>query len=61
MRILTVITAIFVPLGFLAGLYGMNFAYMPELSWRYGYFVVLGAMLSLVSGMLYMFRRKGWL
>ncbi|SHK79069.1 magnesium transporter CorA family protein [Halomonas caseinilytica] len=61
MRILTVITAIFVPLSFLAGLYGMNFAYMPELSFRYGYFIVIGVMLSLVAGMLYLFRRKRWL
>ncbi|GED22261.1 magnesium transporter CorA family protein [Halomonas sabkhae] len=61
MRILTVITAIFVPLSFLAGLYGMNFAHMPELGWRYGYFLLLGVMLALVAGMLYLFRRKRWL
>lgn len=61
MRILTVITAIFVPLSFLAGLYGMNFAYMPELSFRYGYFILIGVMLSLVAGMLYLFKRRRWL
>ncbi|MFM9269595.1 magnesium transporter CorA family protein [Halomonas elongata] len=60
MRILTVITAIFVPLSFLAGLYGMNFSYMPELSFRYGYFIVVGVMLTLMVSMLYLFRRKRW-
>ena len=42
MRVLTVITAIFVPLTFIAGIYGMNFEYMPELSYQYGYFFVWG-------------------
>ncbi|HWK53752.1 MAG TPA: magnesium transporter CorA family protein [Hyphomicrobiales bacterium] len=44
MRILTVITALFLPLTLIAGIYGMNFDYMPELHWRYGYFTVLGVM-----------------
>ena len=61
MKILTIITAIFVPLGFIAGLYGMNFQYMPELQFRYGYFVILGLMAVLAVGMLTLFRRVRWL
>ncbi|MEZ5525492.1 MAG: magnesium transporter CorA family protein [Pseudomonadales bacterium] len=60
MKILTIITAIFVPLSFLAGLYGMNFDHIPELHYRYGYFVVLGVMFSIVAVMLYLFRRFRW-
>ncbi|WP_116364929.1 magnesium transporter CorA family protein [Parahaliea mediterranea] len=61
MKVLTIITAIFVPLGFLAGLYGMNFENMPELHFRYGYFFVLFLMISIASGMLWLFRRIRWL
>ena len=61
MRILTVITAIFVPLSFLAGLYGMNFEYIPELKAHYGYFMLLGVMLTLAAGLLWAFRRMRWL
>lgn len=61
MRVLTVITAIFVPLTFIAGIYGMNFLHMPELAYRYGYFVVLGVMLAIGLGLLWLFRRKKWL
>lgn len=61
MRILTVITAIFVPMTFLAGVYGMNFAHMPELGYRYAYFVVLGVMFSIGVGLLWLFRYKKWL
>ncbi|WP_028986550.1 magnesium/cobalt transporter CorA [Thermicanus aegyptius] len=60
MKTLTVITTIFMPLTFIAGIYGMNFHYMPELSWRYGYFVVLGAMSLITFGMLFLFYKKGW-
>jgi len=60
MRILTVITAIFVPLTFIAGVYGMNFVHMPELEHRYGYFVVLGIMLGIGTALVWLFRRKGW-
>lgn len=49
MRVLTVITAIFVPLTFIVGIYGMNFHNMPELSWEYGYFYILGFMLVIAS------------
>ncbi len=61
MKVLTVIATIFIPLTFVVGVYGMNFDHMPELRWRYGYFVVLGAMAAIVLGMLAWFRRKGWL
>ncbi|APE32476.1 metal transporter [Halomonas aestuarii] len=61
MRVLTVITAIFVPLTFLAGIYGMNFANMPELAYRFGYFVLLGVMLAIGLALLWVFRRMRWL
>ena len=61
MKVLTIITAIFVPLSFIAGLYGMNFEYIPELSQHYGYFFVLGVMAFVVVLLLAIFRRKQWL
>lgn len=61
MMTLTVITTIFMPLTFIVGLYGMNFEYMPELSWRYGYFFVLGIMLTIAIVMFRFFVKKGWL
>ncbi|HAF71444.1 MAG: Magnesium transport protein CorA [Acetothermia bacterium 64_32] len=61
MKVLTVIATLFMPLTFIAGIYGMNFQYMPELSWRWGYFGVLGLMALLALGMLVYFRRKRWL
>jgi len=61
MKVLTMISTIFIPLSFLASLYGMNFKHMPELETQYGYFVVLGVMFSTVVGMVVYFRRKGWL
>ncbi|MAS23829.1 MAG: metal transporter [Oceanospirillaceae bacterium] len=61
MRVLTVITAIFVPLSFLAGLYGMNFEYIPELKVQYGYFILLAVMFMLAGGLLWAFRRMRWL
>jgi len=61
MRILTVITAIFVPLSFIVGLYGMNFEYIPELKFQYGYFVVVGFMLTLSISLVSLFKFKKWL
>ncbi|MDX2463204.1 MAG: magnesium transporter CorA family protein [Porticoccus sp.] len=61
MRILTVITAIFVPLSFMVGLYGMNFDHMPELHWKYSYFVLLGVMGSTVTCLFLFFRHRKWL
>ena len=60
MRILTVVTSIFVPLGFLAGLYGMNFDYIPELHIPNGYFILLGAMATLATAMIGIFKAKRW-
>ena len=61
MKVLTIMASIFIPLTFLAGIYGMNFTYMPELEWRYGYFVLLGLMFILLMAMLLYFKKKGWL
>ncbi|MCC6841031.1 MAG: magnesium/cobalt transporter CorA [Flavobacteriales bacterium] len=61
MKLLTVISTIFIPLTFIVGIYGMNFDNMPELRWHYGYFTVMGFMLVLALGMLAIFRKKGWL
>lgn len=61
MQILTIISTIFIPLTFLAGVYGMNFDNMPELHWKYGYFILLASMLATTLGLLYLFRRKKWL
>ncbi|RLF78200.1 magnesium and cobalt transport protein CorA [Thermococci archaeon] len=61
MRILTVVSTIFIPLTFITGVYGMNFRHMPELGWRYGYPAALFVMLMIAFGMLYYFKRKGWI
>ena len=61
MQILTIITVIFVPLTFIAGIYGMNFENIPELRSNIGYFVVIGVMLVIAAIQLVLFRRKGWM
>jgi len=61
LRVLTIISAVFLPLTFIAGIYGMNFQYMPELEGQYGYFTVLGAMLVVGLALLLFFYRCGWL
>jgi magnesium transporter len=61
MKVLTIIATIFIPLTFIAGIYGMNFVFMPELEVKYAYFAVLGVMLAVGLSMAYYFRRKGWL
>lgn len=61
MKFLTIIGTIFMPLTFIVGIYGMNFQYMPELTWRWGYFVVLMLMAVVTGGMIRYFRRKKWL
>ncbi|QGQ96396.1 magnesium/cobalt transporter CorA [Paenibacillus psychroresistens] len=60
MKTLTVSTSIFMPLTFIAGVYGMNFDNMPELTWRFGYFGIMIVMSLLGIGMVLWFRRKGW-
>lgn len=61
MKVLTIIATVFMPLSFLVGLYGMNFSYMPELQWKWGYFGVWVVIILVVTGMLFYFRRKKWL
>ncbi|MEJ2627511.1 MAG: magnesium/cobalt transporter CorA [bacterium] len=61
MKVLTIIATIFIPLTFIAGIYGMNFAYMPELQYKWGYFIVLGVMGLIMIAMIWFFRRKKWL
>ncbi|MGC1507722.1 magnesium transporter CorA family protein [Ketobacter sp.] len=61
MQALTVITAIFVPLGLLSGIYGMNFDHMPELHSTYGYYILLSVMVTVAITLLLFFRRRGWL
>lgn len=61
MKVLTAISLIFMPLTFIVGLYGMNFKYMPELEWRYGYFLTLFVMLGIGVFMFFYFKRKKWL
>jgi len=61
MRILTIATVLFLPLSLLAGIYGMNFQYMPELGWHYGYFGVLGGMVAVVVVLIAVFKHKSWL
>lgn len=59
-KVLTIITSIFAPLTFIAGIYGMNFEHMPELTWKYGYFSMLGLMGITGAFMLIWFKRRGW-
>ena len=61
MKVLTIIATIFIPISFIAGVYGMNFTHMPELHWRWGYPAVWAIILAVVAGMLVYFRRKRWL
>jgi magnesium transporter len=60
MKILTIFASIFIPLTFVAGVYGMNFENMPELSWHWGYFGVLGVMSAIVIALILFFRSKKW-
>jgi magnesium transporter len=61
MKVLTIIATIFIPLTFIAGIYGMNFQNMPELGWHWGYFIVLCVMLVIGITMIIYFKRKNWL
>jgi len=61
MKVLTIIGTIFIPLTFIAGIYGMNFDYMPELKWTWGYFGLLGVMAAIALVMLGIFRKRKWL
>jgi magnesium transporter len=61
MKVLTIFASIFIPLTFIAGIYGMNFQHMPELLWRGGYFIVLAVMGAVGISMVIYFRRRKWL
>jgi len=60
MKFLTIFASIFIPLTFIVGIYGMNFANMPELKWRYGYHFIWGVMVTVTSSLVFYFRRKKW-
>ncbi len=61
MKVLTIVSTIFIPLTFIAGIYGMNFEKMPELKMKYGYYFTLIGMLVITIGLLLYFRKRGWL
>ena len=61
MKVLTIIATIFIPLTFIAGIYGMNFDFMPELGWKWAYFALWGVILGIALIMIFYFRRKKWL
>ncbi|GGG51406.1 magnesium/cobalt transporter CorA [Bizionia arctica] len=61
MKVLTIMASIFIPLTFIAGIYGMNFDNIPELHYKYSYFILWGVMIIIFLGMLYYFKRKKWL
>lgn len=61
MQLLTIISTLFIPLTFIVGVYGMNFVNMPELSYRYGYFIVWGIMIIITVLLVFYFKRKKWL
>ena len=60
MKTLTIVATIFMPLTFIAGIYGMNFVHMPELEWKYGYYGIWGIMIVLFCAMVLYFRAKKW-
>lgn len=59
-QVLTIVSTIFIPLTFLAGIYGMNFEYIPELKLRYGYFIFWGVLLMIFCSLIYFFKKKKW-
>lgn len=61
MKVLTMFASIMLPLTVITGLYGMNFKFMPELDWKYGYLFAIGLMLAVTGGLISFFRRKKWL
>jgi magnesium transporter len=60
-KVLTILSSIFIPLTFIVGVYGMNFEYMPELHWKHGYALTWGLMLAVGGGLMLYFRRNGWI
>jgi magnesium transporter len=60
-KVLTILSSIFIPLTFIVGVYEMHFQHMPELGWQYGYALAWGIMLSVAGGLLWYFKRSGWI
>ena len=60
MKVLTIISTIFIPITFIAGVYGMNFEHMPELKWPYGYYLILAIMLIIAISLIFFFKRRKW-
>jgi magnesium transporter len=60
MKFLTIFSVIFIPLTFIAGIYGTNFEFVPELHYRYSYFIMWGVMLIIAISMIFYFRKKDW-
>lgn len=60
MKVLTIFAAIFIPLTFIAGIYGTNFEYLPELHYKYSYYVFWAVLIAMAGGLLFYFKRKGW-
>jgi magnesium transporter len=61
MKVLTIMSSIFIPVTFIAGVYGMNFENMPELKTQYGYYFIWGVMISIITGLLIYFKRRKWM
>jgi magnesium transporter len=61
MKVLTIMSSIFIPVTFIAGVYGMNFDNMPELKTQNGYYIIWGVMLSIIIGLMIYFKRKKWM
>jgi magnesium transporter len=61
MKVLTIMATIFIPLTFIAGIYGMNFKFMPELEWKWSYPVLWGVLIVIFVLMIFWFKRKKWL
>ncbi len=61
MKLLTIVSTIFIPLTFVAGIYGMNFENMPELKMKYGYYITWGVMIVIAGALLFYFKKRGWL
>jgi magnesium transporter len=61
MKVLTIMATMFIPITFIAGVYGMNFKHMPELEWPWGYGMVWGVMIAMVFAMVLYFKKKKWL
>jgi magnesium transporter len=60
MKVLTIFAAVFIPLTFIAGVYGTNFEYLPELKYKYSYFIFWGVMIVIAGASLYYFKKKNW-